>query len=149
MRAYFMLALLMPSVLYAGLAISELRFHGPLGRIGPGFFPQIIGVLLVVLMLYSTMIEFLRRQNTEEPATADWKAAGGVAALSAVLILACYWLGALPGMILFMLLALSAFNRGRHLTNVLIGALLPIGIFVLFRYSLNATMPPGMLGLPL
>jgi hypothetical protein len=148
MRAIFMLVLLMVSVFYAGFAISELQFLGALGRIGPGFFPQIIGVLLVALMLYSTIMEF-RQSHAEEPIAIHWKPTVGVAGLSALLILACHWLGALPGMILFMILALSAFNRGRHLTNVLVGALLPIGIYALFRYPLNAALPPGMFDLPL
>jgi hypothetical protein len=148
MRAIFMLVLLMLSVFYAGFAISELQFLGVRGRIGPGFFPQTIGVLLVALMLYSAIMEF-RQRHTEEPIAIDWKAASGVAGLSAVLFLACHWLGALPGMILFMVMALSTFNRGRHLTNVLVGALLPIGIYALFRYPLNAALPPGMFGLPL
>ncbi len=143
-----MLVLLMLSVFYAGFAISELQFLGVLGRIGPGFFPQTIGVLLVALVLYSTIIEF-RRRDSEAPIAIGWKATAGIAGLSAVLILACHWLGALPGMIVFMVLALSAFNRGRHLTNILVGALLPIGIFALFRYPLNAALPPGILDLPL
>ncbi len=148
MRAVFTIVLLMLSVFYTGFAISELQFLGARGRIGPGFFPQIIGVLLVALVLYNAIIEF-RRRHSEEPIAIDWTATLGVAGLSAVLILACHWLGALPGMILFMISALFAFNRGRHLTNILVGALLPIGIFTLFRYALNATLPPGMLGLPL
>lgn len=148
MRAAFMFFLLLLSVAYAGFAISDLAFLGVRGRIGPGFFPQIIGVLLVAFTLYSAIMEF-RRRDTEEPIAADWRVTAGVAAMSAVLILACHWLGALPGMILFLLMALSVLNRGRHLTNVLVGTLLPIGIFALFKYSLNATMPPGQLGLPI
>lgn len=143
-----MLALLLLSVFYTGLAIADLNFMGARGRIGPGFFPQIIGVLLVAFTLYSTWLEF-RRRETDEPLAPEWRVTAGVAAMSAVLVVGSYWLGALPGMIVFMLLSLSVLNRGNHVTNLLVGLLLPIGIFSLFRYSLNATMPPGTLGLPL
>ena len=148
MRAAFMLILLLLSVSYTGYAISELAFLGIRGRIGPGFFPQIIGVLLVGFTLYGTIMEF-RRRRSDEALSDDWRVMVGVVAMSGVLIVACHYLGALPGMVLFMLLALSSLNRGRHVTNVLVATLLPVGIYALFRYSLNATMPPGMLGLPL
>lgn len=146
MKTVFLVALLLLSVFYAVLAFTGLNFLSPTGRIAPGFFPQIIGTLLVALTLYSTIIAFRRRQS-DEPVASDWQDAAGVVAMVVVLILASHWLGALPGMVLFMLLALSVLNRGQHVTNVLVGVLLPVGLFALFRYSLNASMPPGTLGL--
>lgn len=148
MRAAFLVALLLVSVFYAALAFTDLNFLSATGRIAPGFFPQIIGTLLVAFTLYSTAVAF-RHHASDEPVSADWRVALGVVAMVGVLILACQWLGALPGMMVFMLLALSVLNRGRYLTNVLVGVLLPAGLFALFRYSLNASMPRGVLDLPL
>lgn len=148
MRAAFLVALLLLSVFYAVLAFTGLNFLSATGRIGPGFFPQIIGGLLVAFTLHSTVVEF-RRRHSDEPISSDWKVTLGVAGMLLLLVLASHYLGALPGMIIFMLLSLVVLNRGRHVTNLAVGLLLPVGLFSLFRYWLNAAMPPGMLGLPL
>lgn len=148
MRAAFLVSLLLLSAFYAALAFTGLNFLSATGRIGPGFFPQIIGGLLVLFTLYSTVIEF-RRRHSDLPPLPDWKVTVCVAGMLLLLIVASHYLGALPGMIIFMLLSLMVLNRGRYLTNLLVGLLLPSGLFVLFRYWLNAAMPPGMLGLPL
>lgn len=143
MRLAFLIALLLLSVFYATLAFGDLNFLSARGRIGPGFFPQIIAVLLVAFTLYSTVLEFHRRAP-DEKISADWRISASVAGMLALLIASSHWLGALPGMIIFMLLALSVLNRGRHVTNILVGVLLPAGLLFLFRYWLNAALPPGM-----
>lgn len=148
MRIAFMTALLLLSVFYAALAFSDLEFLSARGRIGPGFFPQIIAVLLVAFVLYNLVLDY-RRRDGDEAVSENWPVTLSVVAMVGLLIAASYFLGALPGMVIFMLLALSVLNRGRHVTNLLVGLLLPIGLFTLFRYSLNAAMPPGLLGLPL
>lgn len=148
MRIAFMTALLLLSVFYAALAFSDLEFLSARGRIGPGFFPQIIAVLLVAFVLYNIVLDY-RRRDGDEAVSENWRVTLSVVAMVGLLIVASHFLGALPGMVIFMLLALSVLNRGRHVTNLLVGLLLPIGLFTLFRYSLNAAMPPGLLGLPL
>lgn len=147
MRIAFLVSLLLLSVFYTALAFADLNFLSARGRIAPGFFPQIIGTLLVLFTLVTTWQEFRRRRN-EGPLSTDWKVTLAVVGMLGVLIVACHYLGALWGMLVFMLLALSVLNRGRHVTNLVVGIALPVGIFALFRYSLNAAMPPGTLGLP-
>lgn len=142
-----MTAVLLLSVFYAVLAFADLNFLSSRGRIGPGFFPQIIAVALVAFVLHATVVEF-RRRHTDDAISMDWPVTIFVVAMVALLIIASHFLGALPGMVLFMLLALFVLNRGRHVTNLLVGLLLPIGLFTLFRHTLNAALPPGMLGLP-
>ncbi|MAY68414.1 MAG: hypothetical protein CMM77_14975 [Rhodospirillaceae bacterium] len=148
MRIAFMTALLLLSVFYAALAFSDLNFLSARGRIGPGFFPQIIASLLVAFMLYNVVLDY-RRRDGDDAVSVNWAVTLAVVAMVGLLVVASHFLGALPGMVIFMLLALSVLNRGQHVTNLLVGVLLPIGLFTLFRYSLNAAMPPGMLGLPL
>ncbi len=143
MRFVFLVALLLLSVFYAALAFNDLNFLSPRGRIAPGFFPQIIASLLVAFTFYSTIVEF-RRRHSDDRLSLDWGITAIVAAMLVLLIATSHWLGALPGMIIFMVLALSVLNRGRHVTNLLIGVLLPVGLFTLFRFWLNAAMPPGM-----
>lgn len=145
MRLVFLVALLLLSTFYTALAFTDLNFLSARGRIAPGFFPQIIGSLLVAFTLYSAIDEF-RRPDRDERISLDWGITAVVAAMLALFIATSHLLGALPGMIIFMLLALSVLNRGRHLTNLLVGVLLPAGLFTLFRFWLNAAMPPGVFG---
>lgn len=148
MRLTFLVVLLLLSALYAAFAFGDLNFVSARGRIGPGFFPQITATLLVAITLYSTIHE-LRHRRQHEHLSADWRTAASVVAMVVLLILASHWLGALPGMVIFMLVSLSLLNRGRHVTNLLVGILLPAGLFFLFRVWLNAALPPGIFGSPL
>jgi putative tricarboxylic transport membrane protein len=145
MRLAFLVVLLLLSMLYAAFAFGDLNFVSARGRIGPGFFPQIIASLLVAITLYTVLCELRHRQQDEE-VSSDWRVAASVAATLVLLIVASHWLGALPGMVIFMLISLTLLNRGRHVTNLLVGTLLPAGLFFLFRYWLNAALPPGIFG---
>ncbi len=146
MRAAFTLALLLLAIVYTILAFGDLNFLSATGRIGPGFFPRIIGVLLIAGCLLNLVTD-LKERRAGDALTRGWRVVGVVCALCAVLIVALQTLGALPGMIVFMLLSLFILNERRPVHNVLLGTLLPLTIFVLFRYGLNATMPEGMLGI--
>lgn len=147
MRIVFTSSLLLLSVFFTAMAFADLNFLSARGRIAPGFFPQIVGTLLVVFTLYAVIDDY-RRRDTEAQITSDWRVTAVVVTLVAILIVGSHYMGALAGMVIFMLLALSILNKGRHLTNVLVGVILPVGLFTLFRYTLNASLPPGMLGLP-
>jgi hypothetical protein len=46
-----------------------------------------------------------------------------------------------------MLTTLSVLNRGRMLQNIAVSVGLPVVLFLLFDVWLNASMPPGVLGL--
>lgn len=147
MRLVFTVAILLLSVFFTAMAFADLNFLSPRGRIAPGFFPQIIGTLLVAFTLSTTITEF-RRRDTEPAISSDWAVTAAVVGMLGIFIAASHYLGALAGMVIFMLMSLSVLNRGRHLVNLLVGVLLPVLIFVSFRYWLNAAMPPGMIGLP-
>jgi len=49
--------------------------------------------------------------------------------------------------VLFTLVTLFIFNRGRVLTNVAVGVGFPVVLFLLFDRGLNATLPPGVFDL--
>ena len=53
MRAGFLLVVLALAGGYTALAFTELTWLSSAGRLGPGFFPRIIGVSLMMLCLYS------------------------------------------------------------------------------------------------
>ncbi|HEX2200203.1 MAG TPA: tripartite tricarboxylate transporter TctB family protein [Burkholderiales bacterium] len=146
MRAGFLLAVLALALGYTALAFTELSWLSSAGRLGPGFFPRLIGVGLVALCLYSLAAD---RGRTVDAATADWRAAGMVAVLSAAFVALLEVLGGLIAMVAFMAAALYLLNRGRPLQNALIAVVLPVCVYLLFRVWLNAAMPRGLLPLPL
>jgi putative tricarboxylic transport membrane protein len=53
MRAGFILAVLFLAASYTFVAFRDLSYLSSAGRLGPGFFPRIIGASLVVLCVYS------------------------------------------------------------------------------------------------
>lgn len=148
MRAAFTLSILCLAAFYTALAFSELNFLSSLGRIGPGFFPRIIGVLLILACCYSLYFD-LKQRHQEEAISSYWTVVVVVAICSGLFVVAIQVLGGLLGMILFLLATLLFLNRGHPVQNVLIAGLLPVAVYVLFRVWLNAAMPDGMLGLPI
>jgi hypothetical protein len=143
MRAGFLLAVLAAGLVYTGFAFAELAWLGSTGRLGPGFFPRIVGVALVAFAAHGVLAEL--RREAREGLSGHWRPAAALAGLSALFVAALDVLGGLVSMILFMGAALAALNRGRPLQNVLLALLLPAGVYLLFRVWLNASMPRGLL----
>ena len=145
MRAGFLGALLLFAGGYGYVAFAELSYLSSAGRLGPGFFPRIIGAALVVLCAYSLYAD---RRSTSGAPSPYLRTLAAVVGLSAAFVLALELIGGLLSMVAFMAAALAFLNRGRYLQNALIALLLPIGIYLLFRVWLNAAMPQGLLPLP-
>jgi hypothetical protein len=145
MRAGFLGAVLLLAGGYAYVAFADLSYLSSTGRLGPGFFPRIIGVSLIALCAYSLYAD---RGAGDEPLSPFWRTLALVASLSAAFVLALELIGGLLSMIAFMAATLALLNRGRHVQNALLALLLPIGFYLLFKVWLNAAMPRGMLPLP-
>jgi putative tricarboxylic transport membrane protein len=146
MRVAFTAAILCVAVLYTYWAFAELSFLSSAGRLGPGFFPRIIGLLLIVACLLTLAGDLKRREGGA--LSSYWRITLLIAGLSGAFILVLNLLGGLLGMAGYMLATLSVLNRGRMLQNVVISVCLPLVLFLLFDVWLNASMPPGLLGLP-
>ena len=147
MRAGFLLAILFLAGGYSYLAFSELPYLSSAGRLGPGFFPRIIGASLVVLCVYSLYAD-ARAARPGEARSPYWRTAVVVALLTAAFVVLLEVLGGLASMIVFMAAALAVLNRGRHLQNALLALLLPVSLYFLFVVWLNAALPRGMIPLP-
>jgi hypothetical protein len=145
MRAGFLAGVLAAAAGYTWLAFAELAWLSSAGRLGPGFFPRIIGASLVALCAYSLIAE---RKAPREPLSPHWRTTVVLAALSALFVAALDVLGGLLSMIAFMAAALWTLNRGRHVQNALLALALPLCMYLVFRVWLNAAVPRGMLGLP-
>lgn len=147
MRAGFLLAILFLAACYTYVAFAELNYLSSAGRLGPGFFPRIIGVSLLALCALSLYAEAKRRPE-EDGTSPTWRSAAVLALLSGILVALLDVLGGLVSMIVFMAAALWILNRGRPLQNALVAVLLPLGIYVVFEVLLKAAMPRGILPLP-
>lgn len=147
MRAGFLLAVLFVAGGYTWVAFAELSYLSSAGRLGPGFFPRIIGTLIVGMCLASLWLDARRAAPPEGPSP-FLRVTVVVAALSAALVAAMHLVGGLLAMIAFMAAALWTLNRGRPLQNALIAVLLPLALYLMFRVWLNASMPRGLLELP-
>jgi putative tricarboxylic transport membrane protein len=148
MRTGFLLAVLVLAGLYSSIAFVELDYLSSAGRLGPGFFPRIIGASLLALVLYSLYAD-TRRRDERRALSPHWRDAALVALLSAAFIALLPLLGGLAAMVVFMAATLHFLNRGRTLQNVLIALLLPLSIYLLFHVWLKASMPAGLVPLPL
>jgi putative tricarboxylic transport membrane protein len=150
MKAVFLVAVLGVALLYTYAAFAELTFLTMTGRLGPGFFPRVIGVLLVLACLYNLFI-LTRRSGPDEGDRegGDWRITATVIALSTAFVALLEVLGGLVAMVVFLFAALSVLNRGRLVQNLIISVLLPAGIHLLFEVWLKASMPRGLIPLPI
>lgn len=145
MRAGFLAGVLLLAGVYTYAAFAELAWLSSAGRLGPGFFPRLIGVALVALAAWSLAAEL--RHGARAEAAQFGRAAAALAGASALFVAALSVLGGLGAMVLFMAVTLAVFNRGRRLQNALLAVLLPAAIYLLFRVWLNAAWPRGLLPL--
>jgi putative tricarboxylic transport membrane protein len=147
MRLGFTAAILCAAALYTYWAFADLSFLSSTGRLGPGFFPRIVGLILIVVCVL-TLAGDLRDRRAEGRLSSYWRITGVVAALSGVFILLLEFLGGPLAMVVYLLVTLSVLNPGRSMQNVAVGIGLPLALFLLFERWLNASIPPDALGLP-
>ncbi len=174
MKKWFAAALLLLSIGYTIYGLNTLTLLTSSGRPAAGFFPLLIGVLLIVscaVNLWGDVQEWQKERQTgvrpvhqadpEAEAKAD---ALGVDAhaidggpeygrdVFIVFVYICAFVGimkivgALLAMILFMLAFLFTFNRGHVIGNVIYSIALPGFLYGLFKILLNASLPTSPFG---
>ena len=174
MKKWFAASLLVLAVGYTIYGLDTLTLMTASGRPAAGFFPLLIGVLLIVscaINLWSDIREWMNeRQSGVRPLhQADPEAEARADALGVdahaidggpeygrdVFIVFAYLcgfvammnvVGALFAMILFMLAFLFTFNRGHILGNLIYSIALPGALYGLFRILLNASLPTTPFG---
>jgi putative tricarboxylic transport membrane protein len=145
MRVAFTAVILCVAAFYTYWAFAELSFLSSAGRLGPGFFPRIIGVALIVSCVLTLAGDLATREG--DGVSNYWRITVVVASLSGIFILLLSVLGGPLAMVVYMLATLSVLNRGRILQNIAVSVGLAIVLFLLFDVWLNASMPSGILGL--
>jgi putative tricarboxylic transport membrane protein len=143
-RIVWLAAIAVAAAVYTWMAFG-MEWETEAGRIGPGFFPRIIGGLTVALCV----VAIVRCVRSGRPAADDAPRHGRLVALASVgllgYLLVFEYAGAALASVAFMLFLLSVTNRGRTVTNVLLAVLLPAALYVLFEVGLGAGLPPGPL----
>jgi hypothetical protein len=147
MRLAFTAAILCLAVIYTYWAFADLSFLSSTGRLGPGFFPRIVGLLLIATCLFTIAGDLKARHGGGE-GSGFWRITVLVGALSGALVLLLEILGGPLAMAVYLLVTLSVLNPGRTPQNVAVSVCLPLALFLLFDRWLNASIPPDALGLP-
>jgi putative tricarboxylic transport membrane protein len=142
-RVVWLAAVAAVAAVYTWMAFG-MEWETEAGRIGPGFFPRIIGGLTVALCVVA-IVRCLRERRPAEAEPGHGRLVA-VASLGLVgYLLVFEYVGAAIASVAFMLFLLSVTNRGRTVANMALAVLLPAALYVVFEVGLNAGLPPGPL----
>ena len=148
MRVIFLIVLLAGAVFYSYVAFADLAFLTRTGRLGPGFFPRIIGVSAILIVLWA-LVDALRAKAPAEGDAQQWKDVVVLIALAIGYAVLLRLFGGFVATLLFLMATLSVLNRGKPVQNAVIAILVPVAVYLLFDRALNANMPPALFALPI
>lgn len=145
MRFLFSMALLAFALLYTGFGFYSLDLIDMSGRLGAGFFPAVVGVLMIATTAANCVQEFRRQRQETIPLRALWRDAAEVTGLIALFLLLLPYAGSLLTILAFTGLYLYRFNRGRRLFNAVYAVAFSTVVFLLFEVVLKTGLPKGVL----
>lgn len=147
MRIAFLLFVLAGAVFYTYMAFVDLDFMTRRGRLGPGFFPRIVGLSMAALTIW-VIAETWNKHLGPEGASSKWRDALILIVLAIAYAVALRLFGGFPATVIYLGLALSLLNRGHLLQNAILTVTIPSVVYLLFDRLLNANMPPALINLP-
>lgn len=155
-RSLFLAVVLLVVAVYTQMAFG-LEWRTVAGRIGPGFFPRVVGVLALVITLWALVDSVRGRAVDDEDLVGAEEEAGAadlgrhpqpmivVIVASVGLLLVFTTLGAIVASALFLAGTLLYLNRPRPWLDLAVAIVLPIAVYLLFQSLLNAGLPNGVL----
>ena len=153
-KLVFFVALLLIMLGYTQMAF-DLEWTTRAGRIGPGFFPRIIGVLGTLLTLLAVYQAWKDPEDEDEGFEEEDQGEAdlgrhpmvllGVVLASIVFLVTFNSLGAIVSGAIFCFLVLAYLNRGKWVANVILAVAVPLAMYLLFQTALNAGLPSGIL----
>ncbi|WP_426247184.1 tripartite tricarboxylate transporter TctB family protein [Nocardioides sp. LHG3406-4] len=154
-KVVFLLLVLAVLAVYSEMAF-ELEWRTAAGRIGPGFFPRVVGGLGIVLTLVALVQTVRAPAATDETVPLEDEVGDAdlghhpvplVLLLAACVVLASTLvaLGAIVASAIFMVAVLTLLNRGHLVFNLVLGLGLPVALYVLLQTLLNSGLPEGIL----
>ncbi len=144
MRVAFMIALLAGAVFYSYVAFNDLNFMTRTGRLGPGFFPRIIGVVAIVVTIWAILDELRRGRMSDEDDEGSWLDVVLLMALAVGYAVLIRLFGGFIATFVFLAVTLMILNRGQLIKNMAVAVLVPGFVYLLFDRILNANMPPAL-----
>jgi hypothetical protein len=152
----FLGALLLVFAVYTEMAMGmEWRTHA--GRIGPGFFPRILGFTSMAVIVVAGVRELLSRSGgTSDPVEGAEEAAEpdlgrhpmtlvAFVAMAAVFVLLLGVLGAAIAGVLFLGVTLWFLDPEHRVRAIVIAVAVPVLLYLAFQTGLNAGLPQGIL----
>ncbi|GLT13750.1 tripartite tricarboxylate transporter TctB family protein [Vibrio algivorus] len=157
MRFLFSVATLVFSVAFTVYGLVTLDLYDISNRPGPGYFPLIIGVMLIITTSINVIKDFRIIQKLKSDRELNEIVRKGrdshyaKDAMVAVVCLSLFIftfniLGAFLSMILFCLVFLSYFNPRKIVQNIVYSVVFPTSVYLLFDVWLQAGLPDGLLG---
>ncbi len=149
MQSVFSLTLLVLSALYTWMGYSTLDIMSG-GMPGPGYFPLLTGLGLVVLTFWTLLKDVRRRrrlasvEQAQEHQTRPRDVALLVVLFGAYIFMLPY-LGMLLSTGVFMFLVLQGINGSAWGKNLVYAVLAPGGVYLLFEVFLKTGLPTGIL----
>jgi hypothetical protein len=147
MRIAFLFFVLAASIYYTFIAFTDLSFLTRSGRLGPGFFPRIVGSTMVVFALW-VLVDALREGRTAQIDGSSWGDVVKLMTLGVAYAILLRLFGGFPATVIYLSATLLMINPGRHVQNAILSIVIPAVIFLLFDRLLNANMPPALFELP-
>ncbi|WP_447553387.1 tripartite tricarboxylate transporter TctB family protein [Vreelandella sp. EE22] len=144
MRLLFYAFLLIIAIAYSYMAFNDLSFLTNRGRVGPGFFPRFIGVLLVLSIVIAMFNAAKGGKFFKKEAEGQVKDVTVLIGLSVSFGILLMFAGYLIATALFVGGVLVYFNSRHLLMNGAITLTVPFAVYVLFGQILNASLPMGI-----
>lgn len=114
---------------------------GDVARMGPGFFPMLLGWVLVGLGLLITLLAFRKTVHLLKPPPLALRAMLAVSAAVLVFSLLVERLGLVPATIVLTLIAVAAERPYRLRRTLVLAACLALIAWLIFSVALNMTLP--------
>ncbi|MDG1863917.1 MAG: tripartite tricarboxylate transporter TctB family protein [Yoonia sp.] len=143
MRLAFMFVVLAGAIFYSYVAFVDLSFLSRTGRLGPGFFPRLVGVSAVAMTIW-VIVDLLRDQRPEEDDASSWVDVVKLMVLALAYAVLLRLFGGFIATVIYLAMTLTVMNRGKYLQNVILSLTFPAGVYLLFDKLLNANMPPAL-----
>ncbi|MDB4053154.1 tripartite tricarboxylate transporter TctB family protein [Octadecabacter sp.] len=143
MRLAFMFVVLAGAIFYSYVAFIDLSFLSRTGRLGPGFFPRLVGVSAVVMTIW-VIVDLLRDQRPEEDDASSWGDVVKLMVLALAYAVLLRLFGGFIATVIYLAMTLTVMNRDKYLQNVILSLTFPAGVYLLFDKLLNANMPPAL-----
>ena len=124
----------------ASLVISRTYSVGTAFRMGPGYFPRALGVILIVLGVLLSLLS-LRGSQEGSPIIWRWKPLAIILSSVCVFALIGQWVGLIVGSLLLVFIASMAREGFNWKEALIVGLILGIAAVAVFVYGLGVPLP--------